>query len=409
MEEDKRIEKKMLAKGISEYKILRTSTKSIQYSEYYGEKQINVENDDRLRVLFKVKGGEGNFQISAFQPDSLLDRVIENTLQNVTVQGAMWSNESFDDIQCKEDYNEKRYNTFDVEKYKNWINNEMGIIRSEVDSDINVAYIVSVAKYCLRSNKAYVEQYWSDSELLCVDNIRFQRRGEIKNVFCNDKIGNEIIKKLNKKDIPLRKNSPKQYSDIIIKARGVAALLNKYILMYYASYICSKQSYLNTECIGKRVLNKKIDLISIPYENIKYDGEGIRVYEKTIVSAGVLTDFLSNSSYSKYLKINSVGNANLNDCSQIIHQKLKFGLRDCEKIISPNIDLYIREFEKLFLDFENEKFIGVAICSDAFTEFKMLIDVRVQDVFDNICSTEGEHIWIDNIYVQDILIKNIKI
>ncbi|MBY6850506.1 PmbA family protein, partial [Clostridium botulinum] len=47
MEKDKCIEGKLLSKGIKEYKIIRTISKSLKYIEYFGKTSIEELLEDK--------------------------------------------------------------------------------------------------------------------------------------------------------------------------------------------------------------------------------------------------------------------------------------------------------------------------------------------------------------------------
>ena len=404
MEEDKRIEERLLAQGIKEYKIIRTILKSFQYREYFEKVYIEDISDDKILVLFKTESGFSKFTISSFQPEKIIDTIIETSKKNTLKMSLQWHNDSFSDILIGNNENNTLFHSFDKDKYIIWIQEEIDRVSEKIAFPINVIYKVNMSKYCLRTNKDYLEQYTANSELICVENRTFKKKATLNNSFFKDNIANSIIKQLNKVDIPRKNINLNSKQSILIKAKGLSDLLNVYIFIYYANYIYSNQSFIKTSYIGKRIAKSNFDLISVPYNGIQFDSEGSKISKKSIVTSGKLVNLLSNNSFSEYLNINSFGNASLDTPNNVSHQKLVFTFKNSETIISQSIDLIISEFENLYIDFENNKLRGSAICIDKLGFFRTTISFNIKDIFDNIYSIGKKSTWINNVYCQDIII-----
>lgn len=405
MREDKRIEKKLLAKGILEYKIIRKILKSIQYRNVFGKTIITESVDDRLLVKFKTLEGVAQFSVSAYQEDDILDKIIELSLKNIQNYSVHWQEENFNNIKKNKSKECEMFYSFSKENYINWLKKEMKNVYEEMKLSLNVVYTVNINKYCLLTHEYYLEQYKADSELICMENTKFKRKANLSNIFLKDRIAKTIIHSLNNIEISLRNINLDQRKYICIKAEGLASILNMYILMYYSSNVYLNQSFIKKNYIGKPISKSKINIITIPYKGICFDGEGCRILPKTIVDSGVVVNLLSNTSYSEYLNINSIGNASLDIPDTISHQKLIFTFKDSVKHNNQTADLTIYKFEHIYIDFKDNKIKGIAICSDTVDYFRTMISFNVKDIFENIYPINNNRSWINNVYCQDILMQ----
>ncbi|HBJ2610336.1 PmbA family protein [Clostridium botulinum] len=404
MEKDKCIEGKLLSKGIKEYKIIRTISKSLKYIEYFGKTSIEELLEDKMLVRFKTEGGIAQFTVSSFQSDNIIDTIIEASIKNTMKMSFQWHDDNFSNVKIEQNKNYNRFCSFSVDDYIMWINEEMDNVLKEIKLSLNTVYTVNINKYCLRTNKVYLEQYNADSEFLCVENIKFKRKAKLSNIFFKDHIVDSIIENLNKAEIQSNNINLNQKQRILIKAEGVSALLNSYILMYYSNYVYLNQSFIKTNYIGKQISKSNFDLIAMPYNGIKFDSEGSRILKKVIVESGKLVNLLSNNSYSKYLNLNSFGNASLDMPNTISHQQLIFKFKNSERITYEAIDLIIYQFEYANMDFKNNEFRGIAICSDESGYFRTPISFNIKDAFDNIYPVDDKSTWINNVYCQDVII-----
>ncbi|BDB03817.1 metallopeptidase TldD-related protein [Clostridium botulinum] len=404
MEEDKRVEERLLAKGIREYKIIRTILKSLQYREYFGKISITDLLDDKMLVLFKTEEGIAQFTVSSFQSDNIIDTIIETSIKNTTKMSLQLHNDNFNNVKIEKNENYDRFYSFSENDYIMWINEEMDNVLKEIKLPLNTLYKVNINKYCLRTNKDYLEQYNANSEFICMENTKFKRKAKLSNIFLKDDIASSIIKNLNKIEIPINNINLNQKQRILIKSEGVSDLLNVYILMYYSNYVYLNQSFIKTNYIGKQISKSDFDLIVIPYNGIKFDGEGSRIFKKVIVDSGKLVNLLSNNCYSEYLNLDSFGNASLDMPNTISHQRLIFTFKNSERIAYQAIDLIIYQFEYVYIDFEDNEFTGSAICSDKSGYFRTTISFNIRDIFDNIYPAGSKSTWINNVYCEDIII-----
>ena len=406
MEEDKRVEERLLAKGIREYKIIRTILKSLQYREYFGKVSIEDISDDKMLVLFKTEEGIAQFTVSSFQSDNIIDTIIETSIKN-TIKMSMSLQlhcDNFSNVKIEKNENYDRFYSFSENDYIMWLNEEMDNVLKEIKLPLNTVYKVNINKYCLRTNKDYLKQYNANSEFICIENTKFKRQAKLSNIFLKDDIASSIIKNLNKVEIPRNNINLNQNQSILIKAEGVSALLNVYILMYYSNYVYSNQSFIKTNYIGKKISKSNFDLIAVPFNGIEFDSEGSKILKKVIVDSGKLVNLLSNNSYSEYLNLDSFGNASLDMPNTISHQQLIFTLKNSERIAYQSIDLIIYQFEYVYIDFEDNEFRGSAICSDKSGYFCTTISFNIKYIFNNIYPVDNKSTWINNVYCQDVII-----
>ncbi|CAL81551.1 PmbA family protein [Clostridium botulinum] len=405
MEEDKRIEKRLLSKGIMEYKIIRTILRGMKYKEYFGSVSIEDLSDDKILVLFKTEEGIAKFTVSSFQSDNIIDRIIETSMKNQMKMSLQWHDDNFSDVKIEQNENYNRFYKFNSNDYIMWIKKEIDNISKKIKFTFNTIYTINVNKYCLRTNKDYIEQYNTSSEFLCIENKTFKRRSKLSNRFLKDDIALSIIKQLNNDDIPRNNINLNSKQRILLKAKGLSDFLNVYISLYYANYIYSNQSFIKTNYIGKQISKSNFDLIAIPYNGIKFDSEGSRIFKKLIVGSGKLINLLSNNSFSEYFNINSFGNASLDTHNTVSHQRLIFTCKNSERIVSKSVDLIIHQFENAYIDFEdNEVFRGNAICSDKSGYFRTTISFNLKYIFNNIYPIGNKSTWINNVYCQDVII-----
>jgi|GEM_PF-4115885 Predicted Zn-dependent proteases and their inactivated homologs len=404
MRENKRIEKRLLAKGIKQYKIVRTIVKELRYREYFGKESIEDISDDKIFVLFKTGGGVAKFTISAFQSDNTIDTIIESSIKNTEIMSVPWNDDNFINVEIRKDENYNHFHNFDSNQYLMWIKQEMSEVSQSINFTFNVVYKVDMYRYCLLTNKDYLEQYNASSMLLCLENKTWKRRACLDNCFFKDDIDKSIIHQLNEVDLPRKNITINKSQSILIKAKALSKLLNAYICLYYADQVYSNQSNVRTDYIGKQIVKSEFDLIAIPYNGIKFDGEGSKISKKLIIDSGNLVNLLSNNSHSHYLNIKSYGNASFDMVDVVSHQRLIFTLKNKKKFVSQPIDLTIYHFQDVFIDFYNNEFIGIAICGDKSGRYHANIRLNVKDTFDSIYSVGTKNAWIQNVYCQDVII-----
>lgn len=403
MEEDKRIEERLLEKGITEYKIIRTITKHLQYREYYRKVSIEDLSEDRMLVIFKYKEGIAQFTVSSYQPINIIDSIIETSVENISNTSFKWEYDNFED--CKKEQNKTSYyfSNFQVKDYVRWIEDVISKVTKKTNMSFNTVYIVNVYKYCLRTKDGYLEQYNADSEFICIENNNFKSKAMLNNIFLNDNIVNSIFKEMNMSNIPTKKINLNNTQKVLMKAEGLAMLLNSYILMYYANYVYSNQSFIKSSYIGKQISKNKFNLISIPYDGIKFDSLGYKTFNKKILDSGKLVNLLSSSIYSRYMNITSFGNASLDDPNRISHQRLIFDAKNSEEITCESTKLIIYKIEQPYIDFEKAKFYGLAICREKSSYFRTQISFNLKDILDNIYPIGKSSYWINNVYCPDVI------
>ncbi|MGB8451879.1 MAG: metallopeptidase TldD-related protein [Anaerocolumna sp.] len=405
MEEDKRIEERLLGMGIKQYKIVRTIIKGLQYREYFGKEFIEDIYEDNLLVLLKTIRGVARFTISACQSVYIIDTAIESCIKNTGIMSMQWHDDDFSSMIIENDENCNCFHNFNRNEYLMWIKQEMNTVSQAVNFKLNTVCKVKLYKYSLLTNKEYLEQYNTSSEFLCIENETYKRKAMIDNLFFNNDIAKLIIKQLNEVDIPLKKIRIEKNQRILIKAKALSSLLNTYVCLYYADRVYSKQSYIRTNYIGKEIVKNPFDLNAIPYNGIVFDGEGSRIYEKLIIDSGKLNNLLSNNSNSEYLGLTSYGNASLEMVDSVSHQRLIITLKNPEKVALQSLSLTIYQFENIYIDFADNEFRGIAICGDKFDYYRTTISLNVEDVFNNIYPTGTKNTWIKNVYCQDVIFK----
>ncbi len=195
---------------------------------------------------------------------------------------------------------------------------------------------------------------------------------------------------------------------IIIKKEAVANIISEYIIAFYADRLYKGQSFIRKNQMTKALYNKDFNITSVPFEDIYFDLEGTLIKEKPIILNGKFVGIISNFIYSRYLNINSFGNADLENPKAISHQRLKFSLNEkfSEKLTDLDNTLIIHRFENLLSDVKEQSFMGLAICEKNGKKFYRTFNVTFEKFFNNIFSLDDEPLWVENIYCNDIIFVN---
>lgn len=405
MEEDKQIAMRLIAKGIHEYKIIRTISTYLQYRVYFGKITVTNMVESRALVLFKSNGGISHFEFSGRQSDNMLDKMIDLCQRNSSGGLKYWMGGEIKTKNFRKNSKCMYLDEFNKTCYAEKLEQEINKIAEELRLSLNIVYTVELKKNILLRSNGEWEQYTSNCELICVENKEFKKNAIIRNNYSISSIKELLIKKLNKPILQYKEVNLNSIQKILIKAEGVAYLLNTYVLAFYANYIYTRQSFLKLENIGEVIIDSKVSLISLPNNGIVFDGEGIKTTEKVIVESGKLINILSNSTFSEYLGIDSLGDTSLENKNGIEHQRLVLKICESNKRKGCESDLEIYYFKYLRMDFENNQINGVAIGKSIEGESCFPITFDVRKMFKQIYLNYDDlsFSWIDNVYCSDII------
>lgn len=107
------------------------------------------------------------------------------------------------------------------------------------------------------TNDFYREQFVLQSEMLCMDNVLFQKQACIKNLFLDDKFSKQIINELSKKDLHfnIKNINVKNIKFLLFEKPVVAEIINNYIVGFYANNVYHNLPHV-IKNIGKRIYKK---------------------------------------------------------------------------------------------------------------------------------------------------------
>lgn len=404
MEKDKVIEEKLLLKGVKEYKIIRSLHKGLSYRVYNREVESKELLEERTVVLFKVKEGIAQFTVTLIESDQLIDNIIETCIKNAEKMSLHMQMDNFNDIKIEKNGNIEKFKSFNADEYVRWLEFELKKVSLKLNFSFNTVYELNIYKYCLRVNGTYIEQYYVNSEIFCIENLTFKCKAKLSNVFPRSKIWDIIIEKMNEVEFQTYTIDSFQGKRILIQSEGISQLLNLYVVLFYGNYVYTNQSYIKVEDIGKQIAQSKFNLVSEPYDGIVFDSEGTRTIKKDIIHSGKLINLLSNSATSEYLNLNSFGDSSLIDPNIISHQKLIFTFSEESAIKYDEIDFIIYKFKYINIDFNENKYKGIAVCKGQLGYFNTPVCFSIKDLFDNIYPIGTEKKWVNNVYCQDVMI-----
>lgn len=401
---DKKIAIKLKEKGIEEFKIVRSVSCGIVYRLCYGNKKINDLFEDSILVIIVISGKVIRFSISSDINEVFLEKIIDKIIQENS-EYAVRTKCKWDIKNIKRDSSCNKYifEDYNVKRYEQWIDEEIKKLMQDITFPFNIVYTMNSAKYSVLTDKSYCEQYHSESEFLCMKNIKFEKKAIVKNVFFDNLFVSAVVEKLNKKPYIYKEIKMEEDSYIVIKAKAMEALLNEYIKLFYANYIYTGQSLFQMEDMGKYISKCDFDLIELPYENMLFDGEGEVVRSKLIISSGKMVNILGNLEYSKYLGGDYCGNADLKMEHLVTHQRLKFKIRrEPEYGIKQNMTIY--EAKQLSINFNDHMVYANVIYGEKNKRYTSMIKLDLNYLFDNLYATNQVYEWIQNVYCCDTVL-----
>lgn len=410
MEECKRIENILQKSGIKEYNLVRCQEQEIQFSDYYGIIRTNICEEDKINVWFQEGKHGGNFTISVGQTDEIIKKMIDdsrklaiangeerNWLQNIQKSGK--TNPKDGDFDFEE---------IDLIKNFMWVRKLIKKIKNTTDFDFNTSFLTKYGKYTLKNRYTYITQYKRNSEILCVENSRFEKKARMYNVFPGDNIENIIVKKLTNDKKYISADNTNKIKKVIISSKAMGQILNKYVLAFYADSIFFGQSFITCYILGKRILRRNINIDVLPETNICFDGEGNSLKEAPLVENGILKNFIGNNRFSYYLNIINLGYSDLSRPEHIKHQRIKFGTDRYKADQAKELDYIICEFENLYFDCSNGKLIATAKCQSKHSFFKIDINININSLLDHVYQASIQKRWNDNVYCSDMIWENIE-
>lgn len=406
VESVKLVENALLKKKIKQYKIIDVTTKCLWYKKSFKDISYDSSILNKVFVVFKNDNKISRFGMSPIENKDKIDLLIKNSLENSYYDEQPWYEEklSIEKSNCNE--KQTTFCNFDSSKLFYLLKNKFNFIEKSTNFEVNISYNFNINRHCLLTNNFYCEQFYRESDLLCMENVKFQKRLALKNLYLNDNFSERIINELNKDDLIWDNKNIFNNKLIIIKKEALANILNEFIVAFYANLLYNGQSFINKEQLGKTLYKKDFSIISLPFEDIYFDLDGNLIKEKTIILNGRVVNFLGNRIYSQYLNVNSFGNTDLENPTIISHQRLKFNLNDKypKKISCLKNVLTIDKFENIICDFENQSFSGLAICENNSQKFYENFNIDFSDFFNNIFSLNEKSQWIDNVYCTDIIL-----
>ena len=110
---------------------------------------------------------------------------------------------------------------------------------------------------------------------------------------------------------------------ILFKSNVVAEFLNQYIIAFYSNNVYFENSFIKTKDINNKIFNFNFDLVSLPFNGIKYDSQGFKTKKIYLIKENYLKNLICNQYFSDLLNILNPGNADLFNYEAISHQRLK--------------------------------------------------------------------------------------
>lgn len=174
---DKQIAIKLKEKGIEEFKIVRSVSCGIVYRLCYGNKKINDLFEDRILVIIVISGKVIRFSISSDINEAFLEKIVDKVIQE-NLEYAVRTKYKWDIKNVKSDfsYNKHIFEDYNVKKYEKWIDEEIKKLMQDITFPCNIVYTMNSTKYSVLTDKSYCEQYHSESEFLCMENIKLKKK-----------------------------------------------------------------------------------------------------------------------------------------------------------------------------------------------------------------------------------------
>lgn len=392
--------------SVNHYKIIRKTSKELEYKNVFSEIFIGETNEDKLFVIFKYKNRVAKFSVSSDQSTSLIKRCIFSSLENSNTVSNVWHDFIFKKPN-KTFIDKNLFMNANVDNYIYWLTHEIEKIAQKVNFDFNFVYLSKFDRYVMYTQSNRTEQYKSFSECVCMDNKKFNKKAEISGLFLNSKLAKPILIDFFKEIYPFKNIDFDKENNFSITAKAFSQLLNVYMKIYYASNIFWGQSFIKLNQLHTPISKIKFNIGITSHKGILFDGEGNNIFKKFIIKSGRLVNFISNSEYSQYLGINSYGNADLDSPHNISHLRLFFEFIEKKSDYS-NCNIIIKAFDYIYIDYNDQCFNGVATYYCNGKIYKTIFKFNVQQLFENIYPRGNKYLRIDNVYCPDVLIKNNK-
>ncbi len=404
MEDIKMIENILLNKSIRKYRIISLNTKRFWYRDSFNNIFYDSFNLSKFIIIFNYKDKISQFTTTNTNIKlikSLIDSCSQSTCNNLK-----WVDNGLaqENTHCKITFEKNIFDNFDDNYLFSLIKKKFKVIKKSINFKINSFYSFGVMRQRLLTEKIYCEQFHVNSNLLSMENTTFEKRVNIDNILPYERFQQKIINAFNEDSFPLNPqftiNTP-----IVIKKSAVKDLLNNFVPSLYSSNVYNNQSFIEKSYIGKKLFKKNFDLISLPFENIQFDLDGMRVCEKNLIVGGKLTNFLSNITYSQYLNIKSYGNTDFSNSKTISHQRLKFILNERPTGALSILDNYVTicKFESLTFDFKEKSIYGLATFMYQGKKFNSPFSFNLFQFFNHIYPFDNNYCWVDNVYCSDII------
>ncbi|MFU0824767.1 metallopeptidase TldD-related protein [Clostridium sp.] len=395
MDEDKRVENELKRNGISKYKIIHVITKSLSYLYKYGERKHEESYEDKIEVKFKYKNKVGGFSISSCQPDDVIARIVNDSITKVYNMPVEWDERSISQYYV-DNFRKQMFDSCSKVNCIKWLEKEITKIECGINKSTALFYKTELSKCSLRTNENYLEEYLTDAHLTCIVD---KRKVEVSDSWLFIDFADTVLRQLKKPQLTYKNldNNKK----LLLKGKAVSQFINKYILMYYASYVYEGNSFIKVEDLGNKLLEKDIDIIVLPYEKVYFDGEGCRMKIKEILKSGRLKNLLSNSLYSMYMGIESYGNSDMNNPYLIKHQRIVFMVNttcvDADKGAA-----VLSEFQQLNINLKNNEVIGTAIMEEKDGKYLTVVNFKIDDFLNKLNSRSNSYGWHENVFCPDV-------
>lgn len=376
MKKIKLIEKILLNKGITGYKVIEENLFQIRYkiiSESTNFDEIVLKN---IYIYFDFEKHGFKLLINEEASDQSVEELITESLKlckakidkkiqdNILSKKVTNSFELYSADSCTEIIERNAQNTF-----------------KKIDIKMNASYGFEVYNYkMLTEEKIYNQQFiHSDYFFYKSDDPSINAYVSLNNNFetpISDLIYKQFnISKLQKKEIDLSKN-------ILFKSNVASELINQYISCFYASNIYANNSFIKKHEISKKIFDFKFDLISLPFEGMVFDPEGFFTKELYLIKDNKLQNVLCNRFFSKLLNIESTGNSGFFDHNSIAHQNIKVFPRCSFKNENLKSNLTINFIKICSFDPITTVLFAWVVFSENGNEYQSELSINLNSVFE---------------------------
>ena len=316
------IENILVEYGIFNYKIIKENfTKVIFRFKYIHTKKLEITTLTNIFLNFKVNNTPIELKFSEKTSYKSIKKLIEKTFFSIKHKNS---------INPKNKRLKRNKSSFNG---SNFVPPRIYIMNFE--SDIN--YIL---KNCKIKLNATIEIKILQQQII-INGKRFQQ--QIIHVECffykfDNILENFFIsffspleysilyllqKKINYNNINCFYKNLDLYKPIQFKSSVVAEFFKHYILAFYANNVYFENSFIKTKDINKKIFNFNFDLVSLPFNGIKYDSQGFRIKKIYLIKKNYLKNLICNQYFSNLLNILNSGNADFFNCDFISHQRLE--------------------------------------------------------------------------------------